>query len=285
MSVPNTAASAPGLRYISSESESDSAEPFRGMVGRRVLFRAMIWGILGLIYAPLFLGLTSLLHGLGAGTWSYAGAAGIAGAVTAVLYGGREVGLLGAGIGLGVGGLLLFLKGEWITLELAVLAAMGVAVVIGFVPAFSGRCARNVPGTALAGLLCGVLAGSVVSIAEPLHPNAFPPFAVLAFLVSVNGVLYVGAVRRLVRLTSCVSVHSWRCHLVESLVIAIMAGFTAGSIWVVTAPFIGGVSDLVRATSDAIYQQIPAAIPGAIFGGAVAGALLELFGFRWVHEV
>jgi hypothetical protein len=279
MSAPLPRADATAASYRESEPVSPDS------TARRVVFRATIWGVFGLIYAPLFVGLVALLKGLGAGTWSYAWAAGIVGGVTAVLYGGRQVGLVGAGVGLGVGALLLFAWSDSVPLEVGVAVAMGVALLIGLLRAFPGRCADHVPGKAVAGALAGLFGGLVVSIAEPLHPQAFDPFVVLAFLVSVNGVLYVGSLRRVVRLSDCVRWRVRRCNLAELLVIVIMAGFTAGSLWVVAGPFLGGSTDLVRLASDAIYQQAPAAIPGAVYGGALAGALLELFRFRWIYDL
>jgi len=118
-----------------------------------------------------------------------------------------------------------------------------------------------------------------------LHAYSFPVFAVLAFLVSVNGVLYVASVPRVVRLTRRLCFESRQCNLIESLVVAVLAGLAAGSVWVVAGPFYGDPGSFVRDVGEAIYVQLPAALLGGIFGGVVAGALLQAFGFSWVQDV
>jgi hypothetical protein len=60
---------------------------------RLAFLRAIIWGLIGLIYAPLFIGLVAVFGFLGAGPWIYAGAAATAGGAGAALYSGRDVAL------------------------------------------------------------------------------------------------------------------------------------------------------------------------------------------------
>jgi hypothetical protein len=49
-------------------------------------------------------------------------------------------------------------------------------------------------------------------------------------------------------------------------------------------PFLGEQGELLQTISDAVYLELPTALLGGIFGGAVGGGLLGLFGFPWVHE-
>ncbi|MGQ9658826.1 MAG: hypothetical protein ACUVQI_01870 [Thermochromatium sp.] len=68
------------------------------MYWRLAFLRSIIWGLIGMIYAPLFIGLISLARGAGMGSLSYVMTAGLAGGAGAVLYGTREVALIGTGI-------------------------------------------------------------------------------------------------------------------------------------------------------------------------------------------
>lgn len=252
---------------------------------RMVLLRGIVWGLIGLIYAPLFTGLVALLERLGAGVGTYVAAAALAGAAGAALYGAREVALVGSGVGVVLGLLLLIGLGQVLTFEQAVLIAAGVGAAIGLVVVFPGRCIRKVPGKIMAGLSTGAMCGGLLAVAQPLHPAPFSTFALLAFLVSVNGVLYVASVRLWVGWVQRLGIASRPCNAIEALVIAVLAGIAAGSLWMMAAPLVGETSALVREVSDAVYRDLPVALLGGIFGGAVAGSLLEAFGFAWVHDV
>jgi hypothetical protein len=252
---------------------------------RRLIFlRAIIWGLIGLIYAPLFIGLSALFELLGAGRATYVAAAALAGGAGAVLYAGRAVALLGTGVGLVVGVLSLMVWPHLLSFQYAALAAAALAALIGLHPAFPARCDRQVPSRVMVGVVTGALVGAVLAVAEPLHPEPFSTFAVVAFLVSVNGVLYVAGVAPLLALARRMSLASLPCNWVEALVAGLLAGLAAGSVWVMAGPFLGDGDALVQATSDAIYRQLPVALLGGIFGGSVAGALLGVFRFPWVHE-
>jgi hypothetical protein len=250
-----------------------------------VMLRGIVWGLIGLIYAPLFVGLVALFERLGAGVGTYAAAAALAGSAGAALYGAREVALVGSGIGVVLGVLLLIGLGDILTFEQAVLVAACVAAAIGLSVVFPGRCTRKVPGKVMAGLASGAVCGGLLAVAQPLHPAPFSTFALLAFLVSVNGVIYVASVRWWVDLAYRLRIESRPCNAIEALVIAVLAGIAAGSVWMMAAPLLGETSALVRAVSDAVYRDLPVALLGGIFGGAVAGSLLEAFGFIWVHDV
>jgi hypothetical protein len=257
----------------------------RSARARAILLRGIVWGVIGIVYAPLFVGLVSLFARLGVGVATYACAAGLAGAAGAALYGARELALVGTGIGVVLGLLLLIALGDTLTFEQAVLVASCVAATIGLVVVFPGRCTRKVPGKVMAGLASGALCGAALAIAEPLHPAPFSTFALLAFLVSVNGVLYVASVRWWVGLAGRLGIESRPCNAIEALVIAVLAGIAAGSVWLMAAPLLGETSALVREVSAAVYRDLPLALLGGIFGGALAGSLLEALGFAWVHDV
>ena len=139
---------------------------------RLTLLRAVIWGLIGLIYAPLFIGLAALFEHLGAGRATYVAAAALAGGAGAVLYVGREVALLGTGVGVVVGVLSLVVAPQALSFQHAALVAAALAALFGLHPAFPVRCDRQVPARVLVGVATGALCGSVLAVAEPLHPDA-----------------------------------------------------------------------------------------------------------------
>lgn len=253
---------------------------------RRVVFlRAIIWGLIGLIYTPLFIGLSALFEQLGAGSATYVAAAALAGGAGAALYSGREVALIGAGVGLGVGMLSLMIATDLSSFQHVVLISAGIAALIGLHPVFLARCDRQLPVRVLVGVATGALCGAIVAVAEPLHPRPFSVFVVLAFLVSVNGVLYVAILGPLLGLVRRLRGGFLPRNWVQAGVTALLAALAAGSVWIMAGPFLADGGDLLQITSDSIYRHLPLALLGGIFGGSVAGALLATFGFPWVHEV
>lgn len=274
----------PATRQLTRLERPDSA----AARARLILLRAVIWGVIGLIYAPLFVGVVALLREANAGPYAYVVAAMVAGGAGAVLYSAREVGLLGTGVGLFIGATLLLWGPGWASFEVAVAAAAGLGALLAASPVFPGRCGSHLPAKALTGCAAGALGGTVIAIAEPCHPAPFSCFAVVAFLASINGVLYVAGVRRMVHIVSSRVARARPCNLVEALVVALLGGLAAGSLWVIASPLDQELRESAAwlvAVGDAVHENLPFAILGGIFGGAVAGALLELFRFRWVHDL
>lgn len=239
-----------------------------------------------MIYAPLFIGLAELMSGLGAGFYAYPLAAGLAGAAGAVLYGARELALISTGIGAGAGvAVLIVLSGD-ATLTSVVLVAAGLAATVGLTVSFPQRCSRHVPGKLLAGLMAGMLSGVLLAIVEPLHAAPFSAFAIVAFLVSVNGVLYVGTVSWWVTLSRRLRLESRSCYAVESLIMATLAAVAAGSVWMVVAPLlVSDASAAAQMASVSMHYELQEAVLGGLLGGGLAGFLLEIFRFSWVHDL
>jgi hypothetical protein len=252
---------------------------------RLALLRGIVWGLIGMVYAPLFTGLSELFQGLGFGHGTYLAAAAFAGAVGAALYGARELALIATGIGVLIGVFMLMLFAERIGVLHVVLVAAAIASLVGLGVRFPERCSRHVPGKTMAGFATGAICGGVLAVAEPLHPQAFSPFAVLAFLVSVNGVLYVSTVRWWLALSHRLRCESRPCYVIESLVLGILAALAAGSVWMMIGPLASLQPGLWAAASDAMHASMPLAVLGGLFGGALAGMLLELFRFSWVHDL
>jgi hypothetical protein len=249
---------------------------------RMIFLRGLIWSLIGLIYAPLFTGLQVSFDYLGLGHAASIPAAALSGAVGAAFYGARVVAIAGTAVGVVVASLVLLALPGIIPLWQVVLPAAAVGAALGGIVRFSDHCSLKVPGKTLAGLVTGAACGSLLAFAEPLHADEFHITGTLAFLVAVNGVLYVATVRWWVGISGIN--RGQVCNLVESLVIAVLAATTAGAIWAVAGPLLGAVDYTTRTVLGVVHQQIPPGMLGALLGGAVAGALLEAFDFRWVHD-
>ena len=281
---------------MSSESSSEfaNARPYKGLSEnesvarirwRFVFLRVIVWSLIGMIYAPLFIGLLSLARGAELGGFAYVLAAALAGAAGAVLYGAHELALISTGIGAVTGVALLILMPGQATLTNAVVTASILAATVGLTLSFPRRCTRHVPGKLLAGLLTGAFVGTVLAIAEPLHSAPFSTFSVLLFLASVNGILYVGTVRGWVLVSRRLGLESRPCDLIEATTMAILAAIAAGSVWMMVAPLMGLDPGFWQLASLSMHDEIPPAFLGGLLGGAMAGLLLELFRFPWVHDV
>lgn len=281
---------------IPSETTSDfgGARPYRRMGSdqsssssrvRLAFLRAIVWSLIGMIYAPLFTGLLELMSGRGLGLYAYALAAALAGGAGAVLYGARELALISTGIGALAGVAVLIVLPDQSTLTNVVVIASILAATVGLTFSFPRRCSRNVPGKLLAGLVAGAFGGVILALVEPLHPAPFSSFSTLVFLVSVNGVVYVGSVRWWVSLSRKIKLESRPCYLIESATMAVLAGIAAGSVWMVAAPLLGSEPGISQLASITMHHEIKGAILGGLLGGGVAGFLLELFRFSWVHDI
>ncbi len=239
-----------------------------------------------MIYAPLFTGLKELLKGFGLDVFAYLIAAALTGAIGAVLYGARELSLISSGLGAGIGVISLILLTDQLTFVHTILIAIAIAAVLGLIMRFPDRCSANVAPKALAGLVAGAISGMLLLLGAFLHDAPFSLFAVLAFLVSLNGVLYVATVRRWVALTQRICRTSLSCNLVEAGIMALLAGVAAGSVWMISGPLINQDAGLWwLAASLEMHQQIPQAVLGGLLGGGVAGMFLEAFRFTWVDDL
>jgi hypothetical protein len=249
---------------------------------RLMFLRGLVWGLIGLIYAPLFLGLLAIFRDLGLGHAAFVPAAALAGGAGATLYGARQVALAGTVIGLTVASLVLLTSPQALGLWGAVGLAVLVGAALGWWVDFPERCSLQVPAKAVAGLTAGALCGGLLTLAESLHPFDFRAASTLAFLVSVTGVLYVATVTWWMR--RAMAGGNRYCGLIEVGVVALLAGLASGGLWLGAAPLMGLGESGLSAVMANLESELPLATVGALLGGALAGVLLEAFGFRWVYD-
>jgi hypothetical protein len=171
------------------------------------------------------------------------------------------------------------LVGLWGVVGLASLVGAGV----GWRVDFPDHCSLQVPAKSIAGLTTGALCGCLLALVEPLHPLTFGAAGTLAFLVSANGILYVATVPWWAGMAAR---HGRRhCDIIEAAVVALLAALVAGGLWLAAAPIVGGTASSLARAMALLGQELPLAIFGGVLGGVVGGALLQTFGFRWVHDI
>jgi hypothetical protein len=246
-----------------------------------VLIRAGVWSLIGMIYAPLYLVLSELLSAP-LGVLAMPAAAGIAGGIGAAFYGARQLALTASVIGTGLAVLGMAMVGPNVSPWLLSLAALVVSLAVGFLVRFPCRCTANVGLKVAAGLSMGALAGGLLLTADLLAGVRLPAPAAVAFLVSVTGVLYVSVLlARPARPTQ----RGRFCDLNEGLIIAIIAAVAANGLTAFAGIFAIGEASVLTMPLLRASELLPAALLAAMFAGAVAGGLLEVFEFDWVDRV
>lgn len=234
-----------------------------------------------MIYAPLCLVLHELLRPT-LGAFAMPVAAAVAGGIGAAFYGARQLALSASVIGTGCAALALAAAGPGVAIWALSLAAALVSVAVGLLVRFPHRCTAEVGVKVLAGLVTGAVAGALLLALELLAGVRLPAPAMLAFLVSVTGVLYVSVL--VARPQRAISRGRF-CDLSEGLVIAVIAVFAANGLVAFAGIF--GIDDPGTLTGVLlrVSEQLPATVVAAMFAGAVAGGLLEVFEFDWVDRV
>jgi hypothetical protein len=254
---------------------------------RGVLLRASIWAIIGLIYTPFYLGLEAIFRSLGSASLAPIPAAAVAGGVGAAFYGARQMALVATLVGVASAAFLSQAFGIQATLWHLMVLVVATGLLVGFAVGSSmdagGRCATHLWGKTLTGVVTGGCCAGVLVAVEPLHGRAFSTLGQLAFLVSVNGVLYVSTVRALAD-SLCGAPPVGR-RLRRGLAVALIAAPVALGLWVSEAAFSGRPADLVTVAILSIADQVPSALLVGLSAGALTGALLELFRFDWVNEL
>jgi hypothetical protein len=251
-------------------------------VTRQLFVRAVLWALIGAIYAPLFIVLEALMAPY-LGDFAFIGAAMGAGAIGASYYSARQASLVASLIGAGGSLLVLLMLHEQTAFWHTALVCGALGVAAGFLIEFPTRCTANVPAKALVGAFTGAASG-VVLAALALAGLGVSPVVAVAFLVSVNGVVYVASVRWVVASAGGLP-RQW-CPVAEAVVIGLVAIIVGGSIWAFAMSISGfdhpGHLLPVIETTSAI---LPFAVAAGAVAGGVTGSLLEMFNFDWIDDL
>ena len=246
----------------------------------RIFLQGIAWGLVGLVYAPLFAALLEIFSLMGLGVWAYVPAAAFAGAAGAALYGSMPIAIIGTVTGIfSVSAYMMSVGGN-----IGLLRAVGVGgifgAVVGAFVKFPTRFSQGVPAKSIVGLATGLTAGLLVSLGAGLLGDAMDLRVAVALLVAVNGILYVAAVRALVLTIG----HSLPRTLVEAVVSGVLSATAGASIWLIGGPVLGVVDASYQQVITHILDQLPRAAVGGIIGGAIAGAALEALGIKALHD-
>lgn len=251
-------------------------------VTRQLLIRALLWALIGAIYAPLFVVLEALLAPM-LGVFALVGAAACAGAIGAAYYSARQVALAASLIGALATLFVLILFHDQALFWQAALLCGVLGLATGLLVDFPSRCTANVPAKALVGALSGVASGAVLS-ALALFGLGLSSVVAVAFLVSVNGVIYVASVRWAV--TAAGGLPQRWCPVAEGLVIGLVAIIVGGSVWTFASTLSGyDQPGLFLQVIETTSSGLPVAAAAGLAAGSVTGALLELFDFDWVDDL
>jgi hypothetical protein len=251
-------------------------------VTRQLLVRSVLWALIGAIYAPLFVVLHALLQP-SLGAFAFAAAAAGAGAVGAAYYSARQAALVASLVGVVASLFVLMAFYHQAAFWHVALVCGVLGMVAGLAIEFPSRCTANVPGKSLLGAVSGAVSGGVLS-AIALLGAGLSPIVAVAFLVSVNGVIYVASVRRVVGATGMLP-RRW-CPIAEGLVIGVVAIIVGGSVWAFANSLTGfDRAGLFLEVIDRNSSILPLAVGAGLVAGAVTGTLLELFDFDWIDDL
>ncbi|WPL18538.1 hypothetical protein Thiowin_03611 [Thiorhodovibrio winogradskyi] len=251
---------------------------------RHIMLRALIWAIVGVIYAPLFVALEDLFRLANLGSWAFVPAAALAGGAGSMLYGARQVAVAASLIGVSTGSIILLVPGAATALWQPAFVGLVAGIAGGFFVSFPSACTSHVVAKAVAGMASGAFCGALLALAAPYFPVVGQlEIVTVAFLVSVNGVIYVVTIRPWVRFLAGVDGldNRWK----EALVIGVVSMLTAASVWIVSKSIAGDVSSPMAMALMALPDSLPGTLMAGAVAGAITGALLEIFRFRWVFDV
>jgi hypothetical protein len=249
--------------------------------GGVVFLRAVMWAVMGTLYAVLFLGLLEALAFVASSPWGLLIAAVAAGTITASFYGALPLAMVGtmAGVVSTMGYLLAF-PGPVDPLRIVAVSGT-VGGICGAVIAFPLDLTRGTAAKTLAGLASGLAAGLLVLPLAWILQDELPIGIVTGLLVAVTGILYVIALGWLLTRLR----HQIPRGIVEMALPAGFAMMVGLSMWTIGGSVTGAVDPELRQVARMILEQVPEAGLGGALGGALSGALLEVFRAKRAYSI
>lgn len=255
--------------------ENDSVREHLGLI----FLRGLVWGMTGIVYAPLFVGLRETLLFLGFGGWAPIPSAALAGAAAAAVYASMPIAVIATLVGIVSSTVYLVAVPEPIGLLSVALVSALAGGFAGFLLRFPARFSHGVPADAIAGLATGAGAGLLVALIAWMYPQELNIGVVVGLTISATGILWVGTEPWWITRIE----HGLSRNTIEVIVSAVLAGLAGGSIWAVGGPVLKVVDPANQAIISRILDQIPAGVVGGIIGAAAAGMLLQALASRWVR--
>lgn len=233
----------------------------------------MVWALAGALFGGLFSALYGLLLLSGLAAWQ-AGLLGtlIAAVTHSAFYSSMPVALAGsmAGVLGSVGTLMAVGNGVSLPLIAGLAAAVGLAA--GALYAWLNQGGERPLAESLTGLLCGLVAGGILSLVLTLHGAPLAMGLMAASIVAGVGGLFQLTERFLVS-----RIVRWCPHLISApLVAGVIAAVVGAGVWVMA-----GTTGLDPALSNGLEEvlgEIPSGLLGGLMGGAVTSILLEILG-------
>lgn len=246
------------------------------------LLRGVIWGLIGGIYAALFVGFLESFQFSGFSGWSLVLAGSLAGGVGAAFYGAMQIAILGTLAGVIATFAYLVINSGGVhpfgVLVVASVAGMTLGVTFGSMHVFLLRGALS---KLLSGLIGGSSAGLALWAVTLVLPEPLPLGVLVGILVPITGYVYVAVSDRLQSL--CAG------RIPDPIVGGVVAGSLAAvvgtSVWAVGGSATGNVDPAFKEVIDQAMSQVPVAILGGAIGGILAGFLLGVLGMQPRHGV
>lgn len=244
------------------------------------LLRGVIWGLIGGIYAALFVGFLEAFKFSGFSAWSVVLAGSLAGAVGAAFYGAMQIAILGTLAGVIVTFAYLVIYSGAVhplgVLILAGVAGMSLGIAFGVMHVFLLRGSLS---KMVSGLIGGSCAGLALWAVSLVLPQPLPLGILVGVLVPITGYVYVAVSDRLESLCA----GRIPDPIVGGLVAGSLGAVVGTSVWAVGGSATGSLEPLFQEVVDQALSQVPVAILGGAIGGILAGSLLGLLGMQPRH--
>ncbi len=242
-----------------------------------VVLTIFVWGLAGAVFGALFVALFHLLALVGVTGWKALMVGATVSAVTTVaFYSTMIVAMVGATAGVLASIGYLILSGQ--SLDLTGIASAAAAfgfLAGGFFAWVASGNARPLAET-LTGLLAGLAAGALLVLAQTIYPHPVSTFAMAAGVVALVGSLFQLNEHWMVQTFT-----RWLpAGLAAPIVASLIAAVVGASIWLMSGTSAAAVDLATRQTIDQVFAAVPEGFLGGMLGGAVAGLVLELLGFR-----
>lgn len=244
------------------------------------VFRGVIWGLVGGIYALLFVGFLESFRYLGFAELALVFAGSLAGAVGAAFYGAMQIAILGTLAGVIATFFYLVLFANKVQPEFVLLVAGAAGMVLGVVfGAMHMFLTKGALSKMAAGLVGGAGAAAIVWLAFSMLAGPVNVGIIVGMLVPITGYVYVAVAERLERFCA----GRVPDPVVGALVAGSLASVVGASVWAVGGTAVGSIDPNFKDAIDQGLTQIPAAVIGGVVGGILSGSLLGLMGLTPRH--